>query len=322
MSSEQNKEIELETNVTKRPVNPGAEKWLGVPIPVLDHGFLYLVDYLGTDQSFAQAARVSYREGTKKTSEDEGLIRYLKRNRHTSPFEMAEMVFHAKMPIVVARQWVRHRTASLNEESARYSILSDEFYIPEPSVIAIQSKNNKQGRGETVPEEFATQFRLDLEKLSEEEYAFYQKYLNDDGTGKPVHAGEPMVARELARLSLGVDFYTQWYWKCDLHNIFHFLGLRMDEHAQWEIRQYANAMAKIVSDSFPIAWKAFEDYEMKSTQLTLPEKNILTSLLNGNVQFTKSDILSVADSQGLINKRERQELLDKFRNLGLLKEDK
>lgn len=319
MSSEQNREVESEASVTKRPINPGAEKWLGVPIPVLDHGFLYLVDYMGNDQSVAQAARVSYREGTKKTSGDEGLIRYLRRNRHTSPFEMAEMVFHAKMPIVVARQWVRHRTASLNEESARYSILSNEFYIPEPSVIAIQSKNNKQGRGEAVSEEFATQFRLDLEELSRDEYAFYQKYLNDDGTGKPVNENEPMVARELARLPLGVDIYTQWYWKCDLHNIFHFLGLRMDPHAQWEIRQYADAMAKIVSDSFPIAWKAFEDYELHATQLSAPEKDILGSLLSSRgVKFTEGEILNAADSRDLKNKREREEMVDKLKALGLI----
>src|SRR5579859_5819563 len=246
-------ELNLPTSETKRPSNPGAEKWLGVKIPLLDHGFIYLVDYMGNDQSVEKAARVSYQEGTRKSSETEGLVRYLRRNHHTSPFEMGEMVFHAKMPIMVARQWVRHRTASLNEESARYSILSNEVYIPEPSVIAVQSKNNKQGRGEAVSEEFATQFRLDLETLSRDEYAFYEKYLNDDGKGRPINENEPMVARELARLPLGVDFYTQWYWKCDLHNIFHFLGLRMDAHAQWEIRQYADAMAKIVSDAFPIA---------------------------------------------------------------------
>lgn len=306
-------------NITNRPINPGAEKWLGVQIPVLDHGFVNLVDYMGNDQSIEQAARVSYQQGTRKSSETEGLVRYLRRNHHTSPFEMAEMVFHAKMPIMVARQWVRHRTASLNEESARYSILSNEFYIPDPTVIAVQSKNNKQGRGETVPEEFATQFRLDLQDLSESEYAFYQKYLNDDGKGKPVDEDQPMIARELARLSLGVDFYTQWYWKCDLHNIFHFLGLRMDQHAQFEIRQYADAMAKIVQDSFPIAYKAFEDYELNATQLSAPEKNIMIALLETNgAKFTKEQVLQIADSQGLINKRERSELIDKFKSLGMV----
>ncbi|HEX6976815.1 MAG TPA: FAD-dependent thymidylate synthase [Patescibacteria group bacterium] len=306
---------------SRRPINPGAEKWLGVKIPVLDHGFLYLVDYMGNDQSVEQAARVSYGAGTRSVNETTGLVRYLRRHHHTTPFEMAVLKIHAKMPIVVARQWVRHRTASINEESARYSILSNEFYIPEPSVIGVQASSNRQGRGETVDLEYAEQFRKDLEANSVSQYDLYDYYLNSTEDGKQEDVERPMIARELARLPLGVNVYTQWYWEANLHNIFHFLALRADPHAQYEIRVYAEAMAKIIEDAFPISWKAFEDYEMKATQLTLPEKTVLTTLLNGNVQFTKSDILTVADSQGLTNKRERQELLDKFKSLGLIKEN-
>lgn len=315
----ENKELNLQANETKRPINPGAEKWLGVPIHVLDHGFIYLVDYQGNDQAIEQAARVSYGGGTRSINETTGLIRYLRRNHHTTPFEMAELKFHMKLPLVVAAQMIRHRTANVNQLSARYSILDNEFYIPLEKNVGIQSSVNRQGRGEGVNEERANEFIGWLLTVANSGYEKYKEFLNDDGKGNPVNPDKPMVARELARMGLSQNLYTQWYWKCDLHNIFHFLGLRMDAHAQFEIRQYANAIAEIVKDSFPIAYKAYEDYELNAVQLSAPEKDILTALFRSKgIKLTTEQILSIADSTGLTNKREREELINKFRNLGLV----
>ncbi len=319
--NDQQREVNFPVSETRRAINPGAEKWLGVKIPALDHGFIYLVDYMGNDQSVEQAARVSYGAGTRSINETIGLIRYLRRNHHTTPFEMAEMKFHMKLPLVIAAQIVRHRTANINQLSARYSILDSEFYIPDPEVIGVQSSANRQGRGKEVDIETAQKFREALIHFTTKSYQNYEFFLNDDGTGKPVDSEREMIARELARMGLPQDIYTQWYWKCDLHNIFHFLGLRMESHAQWEVRQYGNAMGKIVADSFPISWGAFKDYEFEATSITKPEQDVLKSLLETKgVKFTKEEILSLADSQGLTNKRERQELLDKFRDLGFIKE--
>ncbi|QQG41501.1 MAG: FAD-dependent thymidylate synthase [Candidatus Woesebacteria bacterium] len=317
MSAEfQNREPEL----TKRTVNPGAEKWLGEVVPVLDHGFIYLVDYMGDDESIAQAARVSYGYGTKSVSQTEGLIRYLDRNRHTSPFEMSELKFHVKLPISVARQWVRHRTASLNEYSARYSILKDEFYIPGADSVNIQSANNKQGRGDGVGKDEAEFVRRVFEENGARSYADYQLLLNDDGTGNPVDPRRPQIARELARNVLPVDIYTQWYWKVDLHNLFHFLALRMDPHAQLEIRQYANVMATIVKDAFPMSYKAFEDYELFATALSRPEQNTLSKLLlDSGLTFTADQVDQASKVVGLTNKREREELMEKLTKLGIVK---
>ena len=305
---------------TKRPISEGAEKWLDQPIKCLDHGFVYLVDYSGNDTSIEQAARVSYSGGgTRKQSETEGLIRYLRRHAHTTPFEMIELKFHAKMPIFVARQWVRHRTASINEESARYSILSNEFYIPEPEALANQSKNNKQGRGEVLSKKDATAVRKLLLKEGKNQYKLYQCLLNDDGTGSCVSSKQPMVARELSRAVLGTQFYTQWYWKTDLHNFMNFARLRMDPHAQYEIRVYANAMAKIVKESFPIAWKAFEDYELMAKKFTAPELNIISTLLKKKkILFSSEEIEATAIETGLTNRREKEEALEKFKGLGLV----
>ena len=232
---------------TGRLTVPEAEEILGKEFPVLNHGFVRLVDYMGGDDSIVQAARVSYGRGTKKVSEDSGLIRYLMRHRHTTPFEMVELKFHAKMPIFVARQWIRHRTANVNEYSARYSILDKEFYVPEPEVIATQSKTNRQGREEVFSPKQAEEVRMVLIEDAKVVYEHYTNMLNEDpkNPGQPIDKMKGMLARELARMNLSLNFYTQWYWKIDLHNLFHFLGLRMDPHAQWEIRQYANEMAKI-----------------------------------------------------------------------------
>lgn len=234
-------------------------------IPCLDHGFIRLVDHMGGDDAIVQSARVSYGRGTKKVSQDRGLIRYLMRHRHTTPFEMVEFKFHAKMPIFVARQWVRHRTANINEYSLRYSEARDEFYIPKKEDIHFQSKLNKQGREmEKVPDELKEKVIKYFKEISEKSFALYSE-LSEDG-----------IAKELARSILPVNLYTEWYWKNDLHNIFHFLSLRMDDHAQYEIRVYANAMASIVKKIVPIAYEAFEDYVIKGMRFSGVEQNLFT----------------------------------------------
>lgn len=311
--------LDLSINQSRRPISEGAEKWLGVPTKCLDHGFVYLVDYMGNDNAIEQAARVSYGAGTRRVSETTGLIRYLRRHDHTTPFEMVEMKFHAKMPILVARQWVRHRTANINEYSGRYSILDNEFYLPEPEVLAEQSTTNRQGRGEVVPEEYAEGVRQLIIEDALRQYEHYQDLLNDDGTGKPVDPETPMLARELARMGLGVNFYTQWYWKINLHNFMHFSGLRMDSHAQYEIRVYADVMAQIVKDAFPIAWQAFEDYELNAKKFTAPELATLSGLLT-DTKFTPGEILAQAKNIGLTNNRERDEMMEKFKALGIVSE--
>lgn len=326
MSAEQSlprniQEIPLEERNTKRVVSPGAEKWLGKVIPVLDHGFVYLVDYMGNDEAIEQAARVSYGAGTRATSQTEGLIRYLRRHCHTTPFEMVELKFHAKMPIFVARQWVRHRTANINEYSARYSILDREFYIPQPEILTAQSASNRQGGEEVISAEQAKIIRQLLIEDAVRNYDHYEFMLNDDGTGEPTDSNRSMLARELARMDLTLNFYTQWYWKIDLHNLFHFIGLRSDSHAQYEIRVYSEAMAQIVKDVVPIAWKAYEDYELEALKLNKPEIEIITRLAKANgVIFTRKEVLEIATKIGLTNGRERQELLDKFRKLGIVPE--
>jgi len=249
---------------TARPVNPGAEQWLEKPIPCLDHGFVRLVDYMGNDAAIVQAARVSYGAGTKKVSEDRGLVRYLLRNVHTTPFEMCELKFHCKMPIFVARQWIRHRTANVNEYSARYSEVKDEFYLPDPDVLKKQSSENRQGRGEELTDEQKRRVLYLLRADYAQEYSTYEQLL-----------GEIELARELARIGLSVAAYTQWYWKIDLHNLFHFLRLRLDSHAQYEIRVFAEAMARIVKDAFPVAWEAFEDYRLKAVSFSRLEIEVL-----------------------------------------------
>lgn len=304
---------------TRRPISEGAEKWLGVPIRCLDHGFVYLVDYMGDDGAIEQAARVSYGGGTRKVSETRGLIRYLRRHAHTTPFEMVEVKFHAKMPIFVARQWVRHRTANINEYSARYSILDEEFYIPEPVVLAEQSSSNKQGREKAVPSEYAKYVRKLLIDDAVRLYQHYDEMLNDDGLGNAKNANKPRIARELARMDLSLNYYTQWYWKIDLHNLMHFCKLRMDPHAQYEIKVFADAMAKIMKDAFPIAWEAFDDYELHAIKLTRLDLKILKILIKDRLRFTSVRVLKVADKIGLENKRERNETVDKFKKLGLVK---
>jgi thymidylate synthase (FAD) len=236
---------------TRRPTVAALEELLYEPLPCLDHGFVRVVDYMGDDAAVVQAARVSYGRGTRKVSEDRGLIRYLMRHRHTTPFEMAEIKFHVKLPIFVARQWIRHRTANVNEYSGRYSILDREFYLPRAEDLAVQSPNNKQGRGEALSPEKAAEVLALLKRDAEQSYATYETLLNDHS-----------LARELARMDLPVSFYTQWYWKIDLHNLLHFLSLRIDPHAQYEIRVYGEAMARAAKAWVPLVWEAFEDYRL------------------------------------------------------------
>jgi len=252
-----------------RPVVPEAEKEIGVKHPVLTHGYLVLVDYMGNDAAIVQAARVSYGQGTKAVRDDRGLIRYLMRHRHTTPFEMVEFKFLVRLPVFVARQWIRHRMASVNEYSARYSVVPDEFEIPPPEEVRHQSTRNRQGRGDPLPADVVERFRSDLDRVSKDAYASYTRAID---------AG---VARETARLLLPVAYYTQWYWKTDLWNIFHFLSLRLDPHAQEEIRLYAAEMAKIVQLVAPISYEAFEEFTLSGLSLSRRELIAVRALLTG-----------------------------------------
>lgn len=246
------------------------EELLGKEIKCLDHGFVRLVDVMGDDGSIVQAARVSYGAGTKTVREDRGLIRYLMRHKHTTPFEMVEFKFHIKLPIFIARQWIRHRTANVNEYSGRYSIMKDDFYLPELDQIRPQSQTNRQGRSDEVfDKEKAQQIREKLDKVQKELYKEYEGLLEDD------------FARELARINLPLSNYTEWYWKIDLHNLFHFLRLRIDTHAQYEIRVYGEAMAEIAKQVVPHAWEAFEDYSLHSANFSRPELLALRQMLEG-----------------------------------------
>ncbi len=247
-----------------------AEQLLDKEIPVLDKGFVRLVDYMGSDDRIVQSARVSYGAGTKSFREDKGLIDYLMRNRHTSPFEQVILTFHTKMPIFVARQWVRHRTARLNEISGRYSIMEDEFYVPDPEHIAVQSEDNKQGRSsEPVESDVAEAFQTALRAEQDQAYKAYLER---------VDAG---VARELARVNLPISLYTQWYWQIDLHNLFHFLSLRIDPHAQYEIRAYAEVMLDCARAVAPIATGAFEQHMVGSVSFSRKEYEALQAVLAG-----------------------------------------
>jgi len=318
MTAEKLPQISLPMSETKRPISTGAERWLGEVIPVLDHGFVYLVDYMGNDEAIEQAARVSYGRGTRKVSETRGLIRYLRRHEHTTPFEMVEFKFHAKMPIFVARQWVRHRTANINEYSGRYSILDKEFYVPESEVMGSQSGSNRQGRAEAIDRNQAEVIRQLIISDAVRNYDHYEFMLNDDGKGNPIDPGRDMLAKELSRIGLSLNFYTQWYWKIDLHNFFHFLHLRADPHAQYEITEYAKGMSNILKDAVPIAWEAFVDYELEAVKLTRLEKEILLTIMRNRERVGEGEVLLVATEVGLINKREKGEMLEKFKLIGLI----
>ncbi len=266
---------------TKRATVPALEEILYEPLPVLDHGFVRVVDYMGDDAAIVQAARVSYGKGTRQASQDEGLIRYLMRHRHTSPFEMCEIKLHVKLPMFIARQWIRHRTANVNEYSARYSILDKEFYVPAADQLAVQSSINNQGRGEAINRNDAEKI-LDLMKGdAAQAFSSYEQLINSDADGKPVDAERPALARELARIGLPLSTYTQWYWKTDLHNLFHFMALRADSHAQYEIRVYADVIRDIANRWVPLASKAFEDYRLHGVELSRDAIEVVRRGLRG-----------------------------------------
>lgn len=284
LTSDQHAEIEEARGAvapTRRPVAPGLEEILYQPIPLLDHGFIRVIDYMGDDSAIVQAARVSYGRGTRPINEDRGLIHYLMRHRHTTPFEMCEIKYHVKLPIFVARQWIRHRTANVNEYSARYSILDKEFYIPAPAQLAAQSQSNRQGRGEVLePAQAAAVVEL-LRADAERCYDHYAEMLNEDESGAKRDPSRQGLARELARMNLTLNTYTQWYWKIDLHNLLHFLSLRADAHAQYEIRVYAEAMLDTVKRWVPLTHDAFMQYRLGGLHLSAAALGVVRRLLSG-----------------------------------------
>ncbi len=273
----------LETkNTTKRVVAPALEEMLYKPIPVLDHGFIRVVDYMGDDSSIVQAARVSYGRGTKKSLQDKGLINYLMRHRHTTPFEMCDIKFHIKLPIFIARQWIRHRTASVNEYSARYSILSNEFYVPERVNLSAQSTINKQGRSDDeLPDDVADKVLALIKDDSEKCYRHYVEMMNEDDKGNIIDENTVGITRELARMNLTLNHYTEWYWKINLHNLLHFLALRADSHAQYEIRVYAQAMLDVVKAWVPYAYEAFVEHSMNGTNISRKGMDVIRQMIEG-----------------------------------------
>ena len=277
---------------TRRPSVPALEEILFEALPVLDQGFVRVVDYMGDDAAIVQAARVSYGRGTKKVSEDAGLIRYLMRHRHSTPFEICEIKFQVKMPIFVARQWIRHRTANVNEYSARYSVLDREFYVPAPEHLAAQSSSNRQGRGGVLEGEEAARALRWLREDAEQAFDHYETMLNEDESADGYEAEGKGLARELARMNLPLSTYTQWYWKCDLHNLFHFLSLRADPHAQYEIRAYADAMLDVVKRWVPLAYQAFTDYRLGAVELSAPGLSVVRRMLAGETVDQKESGLS------------------------------
>jgi len=286
---------------TVRPVVPALEAMLARPIPVLDHGFIRVVDYMGDDAAVVQAARVSYGRGTRAANEDRGLIRYLMRHRHSTPFEMCEIKYHIKLPIFIARQWIRHRTANVNEYSARYSVLDREFYIPAPGALAAQSRDNRQGRGAVLEGAEAERVLRLLRDDATQTYDHYLDMLNEDEAGTPIDPDRPGLARELARMNLTLNTYTQWYWKTDLHNLLHFLSLRADAHAQYEIRAYAEAMLETVRAWVPLSYEAFADYRMGAVTLSAQMLGLVRRMLAGE---------AVEQAGSGLSKREWRELME------------
>ena len=290
LSPEQEAEIEAQRATprpTLRAVSAGMEGHLYHAYPVLDHGFVRVIDYMGDDAAIVQAARVSYGAGTKHVQNDEGLIRYLMRHWHSTPFEMCEIKLHVKLPVFVARQWIRHRTANVNEYSARYSILDREFYTPAPEHLAAQSATNNQGRGAVLQGEEAARVLDILKGDATRAYDHYQDMLSTDG--------QQGLARELARMNLPASIYTQWYWKTDLHNLFHFLRLRADAHAQYEIRAYAELICRLTADWVPLAYAAFEDYRMGGATLSAKAIDCVRRMLRGETVTQETSGMSARE---------------------------
>lgn len=305
-SSPQEKDVqnlEIPAELTRRAISPDLEEVLYKEFPVLDHGFVRVIDYMGNDNAIVQAARVSYGKGTKRKTEDRGLIHYLLRHSHTTPFEMCEIKFHIKLPLFVARQWIRHRTANVNEYSARYSILDKEFYIPSPEHLAVQSSINRQGRGDTLSPEYARYVIDMLRGDAEKAYGHYQELLNEDGEGNIVDPTKECLTRELARTNLSLNFYTQMYWKIDLHNLMHFLTLRADPHAQYEIRAYADLMIKLLEKWVPFTYEAFIQYRKEAAHLSKNALDTVKKLLKGH---------QVTQEESGMTKREWQEFTERL----------
>jgi len=292
-------ELRAAGETTRRATVAALEEILYTPLPVLDRGFVRVVDYMGDDGAVVQAARVSYGRGTRKVSEDRGLIHYLMRHRHSTPFEMCEIKFHVKLPIFVARQWIRHRTANVNEYSARYSILDNEFYLPAPGNLAAQSSANRQGRGEVLEGEEAAHVLDLLREDSQRQYAHYMEMLNENEAGEAINPARGGLARELARMSLTLNFYTQWYWKIDLQNLMHFLSLRADAHAQYEIRVYAEAMLDVMRRWVPLCHEAFLQHRLNAVTLSAAALAAVRRLIAGE---------KVTQSTSGLGKREWREL--------------
>ncbi len=298
LTPEQLAEIETvraQSQQTRRPTVSALEDILYQPIDVLDHGFVRVVDYMGDDGAIVQAARVSYGKGTRKVSEDQGLINYLMRHRHTTPFEMCEIKYHVKLPIFIARQWIRHRTANVNEYSARYSILDKEFYIPAPEHLGVQARSNRQGRGQALEGEQARRVLEILRNDAEQVYGDYTEMLNADESGQTLDDSRSGLARELARMNLTLNYYTQWYWKIDLYNLMHFLSLRADDHAQYEIRVYAEAMLETVKRWVPLTYEAFLQYRMGGVHLSAKGLEVVKRLLDGEKVGQKDSGLSARE---------------------------
>ena len=289
---------------TLRATSSSLESILYKPFKVLDSGFIRVIDYMGDDSAIVQSARVSYGEGTKKVSNDKGLIRYLMKNWHTTPFEMCEIKFHIKLPIFIARQWIRHRTANVNEYSARYSILDKEFYIPRPEHMSSQSSTNKQGRGTNLSKKDTEKFIKILKDDADRNYKHYENMLNENQSGEIINDDKEGLSRELARINLTLNTYTQWYWKIDLHNLLHFLYLREDAHAQYEIQAYAEIILnKIVKRWVPHTYSAFKEFQLESYNLSKTAIEVIKKKLQGKkISYEKSGL----------GKREWAELTNKF----------
>ena len=312
LTSEQKKEIQeqqSQSNSTKRVTSPELEKVLYEAIPVLDHGFIRVIDYMGDDSSIVQSARVSYGKGTKKVSTDEGLIRYLMRHWHSTPFEMCEIKYHVKLPIFIARQWIRHRTANVNEYSARYSILDKEFYIPAKEQLSAQATNNRQGRGNLITGQQADEVLKILKDDAVRTYDNYEKMLNERFDGTVIDEKKSGLARELARMNLTLNSYTQWYWKTDLLNLMNFLFLRGDSHAQYEIRVYAEKMLDTVKKWVPITHAAFLDYRVGAAHLSSKGLKIVKSMINGNKVGYEDSGLSKREWNELMEELDKKDLL-------------
>ena len=298
------KNLRYKPKKTLRITSSSLERILYKQFKVLDSGFIRVMDYMGDDTAIIQSARVSYGEGTKKVSNDKGLIRYLMKNWHTTPFEMCEIKLHIKLPIFIARQWIRHRTANVNEYSARYSILDKEFYIPKPQHMSSQSTTNKQGRGSNLSKKDTERFLKILKDDAERNYKHYEDMLNENQSGEIKNDDKTGLSRELARINLTLNTYTQWYWKIDLHNLLHFLYLRDDPHAQYEIQAYAEIILnKIVKRWVPYTYDAFKEFQLESYNLSKTAIEIIKKRLQGKkISYEKSGL----------SRREWIELTNKF----------